>query len=180
MVKVVLIILLLPSLFAFEIDDEVDYDFTANLNAIFTTQPTDIDLTTTSISPTTPQKEDKKPDDGKCFCDKRLLQRISKLENELRLEKLKNEKEIIFKITDDDFDWFSSLPTTALPTTDPLPTTTTIPTTTTPTRRTTTSPPKTTFGQNAVIGQVRIFLLGAERSAHESVFCGDERDLVFS
>ena len=86
MVKVVLIILLLPSLFAFEIDDEVDYDFTANLNAIFTTQPTDIDLTTTSISPTTPQKEDKKPDDGKCFCDKRifssLLQRISKLENE--------------------------------------------------------------------------------------------------
>jgi hypothetical protein len=120
MVKVVLIILLLPSLFAFEIDDEVDYDFTANLTAIFTTQPTtstttDIDLTT-SISTTTPQ-QDEKLDDGKCFCDKRvfssLLQRISKLENELRSEKLKGEEEIIFKINDDDFEWFASTTTEA-------------------------------------------------------------------
>jgi hypothetical protein len=84
------------------------------------------------------------------------LERISKLENdlrsekqkdeeEIRSEKQKDEEEIMFKINDDDFEWFEA---------------------TTPASRPTSTKSSGEERTTAGIGQVRIFLLGAERSAH--------------
>jgi len=68
-------------------------------------------------------------------------------------EELTVEEEKIFRIDDEDFDWFEALETT----TTPLPTSTTTTTTSLPTSTSTKSSGTTSATTKTVIGQVRIF-----------------------
>ena len=128
------------------------------------------------------EKENEKlEDDRKCLCDvilsrafSILLDKLHDAENEVvRLvdekkeeeekkkrnrEELTVEEEKIFRIDDEDFDWFEALETT----TTPLPTSTTTTTTSLPTSTSTTvtstkSSGTTSATTTTVIGQVRIF-----------------------
>lgn len=128
------------------------------------------------------EKENEKlEDDRKCLCDvilsrafSILLDKLHDAENEVvRLvdekkeeeekkmnreeekKKRNREEQKIFRIDDEDFDWFEALETT----TTPLPTTTTtsLPTSTSTTVTSTKSSGTTSATTTTVIGQVRIF-----------------------
>lgn len=128
------------------------------------------------------EKENEKlEDDRKCLCDvilsrafSILLDKLHDAENEVvRLvdekkeeeekkkrnrEELTVEEEKIFRIDDEDFDWFEALETTTTPLpTSPTTTTTSLPTSTSTTVTSTKSSGTTSATTTTVIGQVRIF-----------------------
>ena len=128
------------------------------------------------------EKENEKLEDNrKCLCDvilsrafSILLDKLHDAENEVvRLvdekkekeekkkrnrEELTVEEEKIFRIDDEDFDWFEALETTTTPLpTSPTTTTTSLPTSTSTTVTSTKSSGTTSATTTTVIGQVRIF-----------------------
>lgn len=168
-------------------DDDLRNTTTTTLTSTSTTistttnQPTERsaepDITDLRQSFSELEKENEKlEDERKCLCDvilsrafSILLDKLHDAENEVvRLvdekkeeeekKKRNREEQKIFRIDDEDFDWFEALETT----TTPLPTSTTTTTTSLPTSTSTTvtstkSSGTTSATTTTVIGQVRIF-----------------------
>ena len=168
-------------------DDDLRNTTTTTLTSTSTTistttnQPTERsaepDITDLRQSFSELEKENEKlEDDRKCLCDvilsrafSILLDKLHDAENEVvRLvdekkeeeekKKRNREEQKIFRIDDEDFDWFEALETTTTPLpTSPTTTTTSLPTSTSTTVTSTKSSGTTSATTTTVIGQVRIF-----------------------
>ena len=168
-------------------DDDLRNTTTTTLTSTSTTistttnQPTERsaepDITDLRQSFSELEKENEKLEDNrKCLCDvilsrafSILLDKLHDAENEVvRLvdekkeeeekKKRNREEQKIFRIDDEDFDWFEALETTTTPLpTSPTTTTTSLPTSTSTTVTSTKSSGTTSATTTTVIGQVRIF-----------------------